>query len=268
MPGPPASCYMRPSAFPEQPVQTLRIAALAALLAQPAAAAELQLLAPVAMKPALLDLLPTLEQASGDTFHTSFQTSPAIRRSIDAGAPFDVAITTANAADDLAAAGVILPAPRPTIAAASAMLAYRTGAPAPDGASPEALQTTLLTAPSLSMSDPALGGASSNYVIAIARTRGFADALTAKTVLTQPGQGAFPVRDGTTPLGIALTSEIAGLPNVSSTPILPGDPARTLTFAATISAHAAEPAAARRLVDGLTTPATAAFLRERGLAAD
>lgn len=249
-------------------MRSLPIAALAALFALPAAAAELQVLAPVAMKTALLDVLPTLEQASGDTVHTSFQTSPAIRRSIDAGARFDVAITTANAADDLAAVGIILSTPRPTIAAAAAMLAYRTGAPAPDGATPEALQATLLAAPSLSMSDPALGGASSNYVIAIARTRGFADALTPKTVLTQPGQGAFPVRDGTTPLGIALTSEIAGLPGISSTPILPGDPARTITFAATISAHAAEPAAARRLVNGLTTPATAAFLRERGLAPD
>ena len=241
---------------------------VALMLATPlaAAAADLRVLSSVAVKSAFDALIPRFEKASGHTIAIEYGTAAGIRKKIDAGEAFDVSVGLASATADLVKAGIVLPEPHPVVGVAVASLAYRTGAPKPEIATPEALKAVLLAASSISLSDPALGGASSNYFIAVTKQLGIADEIAPKLRPGKPGDGAVPVASGAAQYGAALTSEIAGVAGVSGVPIFPADPRSTTTLVATICAKSVHKDAARDFIDFLLTPDSVAVRKANGLA--
>ena len=70
-----------------------------------ALAAELSIAATVAAKSALQDLAPVFEKATGHTLKLRFASAAEIRAEIERGAPFDVAVLTAAAVEELVKAG-------------------------------------------------------------------------------------------------------------------------------------------------------------------
>ena len=158
-----------------------------------ARAAELKLLAATAMKSAFVELLPQFEQVTGHRVTVEYGTTAKFRSRIEGFEPFDVAVIVQAVTEELVRSGRLLQEPRPVIGITVATLVYKSDAPKPDIATPEALKSTLLSAAKISLSDPALGGTSSIYFINVVKRLGLENAITGKLIITQAGAGATPV---------------------------------------------------------------------------
>ena len=233
-----------------------------------ARAAELKILAATAMKSAFVELLPQFEQDTGHHVTVEYGTTAKFRPRIEGYEPFDVAVILQTATEELVRSGRLLQEPRPVIGITVATLVYKSDAPKPDIATPEALKSTLLSAAKISLSDPALGGTSSIYFINVVKRLGLENAIMEKLIITQAGAGATPVVEGLAQYGVALTTEIAGVPGISGEPIFPSDPASTTTLAASVSSTSIQPEAARAFIAFLVSPKAVAIRRAKGLVQD
>ena len=126
-----------------------------------ARAAELNLPAATAMKSAFVELLPQFEQDTDHRVTVEYGTTAKFRPRIEGFEPFDVAVIVQAVTEELVRSGRLLQEPRPVIGVTVATLVYKSDAPKPEIATPEALKSTLLSAAKMSLSDPALGGTSS-----------------------------------------------------------------------------------------------------------
>src|SRR5438034_11330103 len=123
------------------------LAAIAAMLATTSAsAAEIKVLASNGVKEALLELAPAFERATGHKLVIAFGLAAALKRQIEAGEAFDLAILPAAGIDDLAKQGKVDAASRVAIARSGVGIGIKKGAPRPDIGTPEALKRTLLSA--------------------------------------------------------------------------------------------------------------------------
>ena len=132
-----------------QRVVAVMIGIVLPLLVAGAQAAELKVYASTAVKAVLEELGPQFEKATGDKLVFTFDLSAAVKKQIDEGAAFDVAILTLTLTNDLATAGKIDPASRVAIARAGSGVSVPAGSPKPDVSTAEALKRTLLQAKSI-----------------------------------------------------------------------------------------------------------------------
>jgi molybdate transport system substrate-binding protein len=139
-------------------------------------------------------------------------------------------------------------------------LAYQAEAAPPDISTPEALRAVLLTASSISLSDPKHGGGSSKYFIDLLASLDIAAAVIPKLLLTAGGQGAVPVAEKKAEIGIAQTSEIAMLAGVAAAPFS----GSAVNYELAVSAHHPHPASAA-LAAFIAGPHGAKIRRKRGL---
>lgn len=242
------------------------IAACGVLLPAAGQAAEVELLSSVALKAPLTELLPAFEKESGNTVHAAFESASAVKGKIEGGTTFCVGILFTSAVADLVKKGVMTDPTR--LAHIGVGLAYRRTDAKPLAATMDAFKATLLAAKSIAVSDPALGGVSSNYFRGVIDRLGIAPQLATKTILTRPGEGAKPVAAGQADLGIVTMSEIATLPNLDVVPLFPSDPKTQAAFSAGLSSACKEPAAAKALVAYFRTPEAAAVFKAKNIDPD
>jgi len=116
-------------------------------------ATKIKILSGGAMRPLLCELVPLFERTHDATVDTEFQLSAALKRAIQDGAVFDIAILPRPELDDLIALGAITRDSAADVARSTVGLAVRTGAAKPDIGSVEALRRALLQARSIAHSD-------------------------------------------------------------------------------------------------------------------
>jgi molybdate transport system substrate-binding protein len=107
-------------------------------------AAEIRVFASNALKTALEELGPQFEKASEHKLTINFNAAAVLKTEIEKGAPFDLAILGAPAADDLMKQGRLVAATSTNIARSAAGLAVKRGAPKPDISTTEAFKRALL----------------------------------------------------------------------------------------------------------------------------
>ena len=112
-------------------------------------AAEIKVLASNGVKEALNELAPAFERATGHKLVIGFGLAAALKRQIEAGEAFDLAILPAAGIDDLAKQGKVDAGARAAIARSGVGIGIRKGAPRPDIRTPGALKRTLLAAKSI-----------------------------------------------------------------------------------------------------------------------
>ena len=244
------------------------VAAAFLAVAMPASSAELKVMSSGAYRAALEELVPAFEKASGNKLVVHYHPAAIVGRKIAAGEAFDVAIAGDKALEGLVEQGIVLAGSTAIVGVNGASLAYRRGAAKPDIATPDALKAVILNAKTISFSDPAGGGSSSNYFVGIIQQLGLTDEVQRKAILTEPGKGAFPVGEGKAEIGVAQTSEIAMAPGVEGVAIFPADPNSKSTYAAGVSAKSSETAAARDFVKFMLSPDAMAIRKSKGLAGD
>jgi len=223
----------------------------------------LRVLASNGVKAVMEGLLPESERVAGRPLSTTFDTSAAIRQSISAGEPFDVAILTTETLDNLATTGGIVAGSVAALGQSGIGIGVRTGAARPDIATPAALERALLQAPSLTYAGD---GASRVHISRMLDVLGIAEAVKGKTVLEQGSVRATSrVATGETTFVITLISEILPISGIELLGPLPPEFQNYVSFAAGVGSKARAPEAARALVAFLAGPRTRPAFLAKGI---
>ena len=185
-----------------------------------------------------------------------------IKRDIEAGAPFDLAILTNAIVADLVKQGKIAAGSETPIARSGVGLMVRKGAPKPDLSSPEALKRAVLSAKSLTWAKEGASGIS--FLNALEKL-GIADDAKRKADLAADGAtAAQKVASGQVDLGALLINEIMAQPGVDVAGPLPAELQTYTAFTSGVAAASKNAAAAKALVDHLRSPDARAAFKAKG----
>jgi len=240
-------------------------AALACLWTQGAAAqsAPLHVFASNGIKAALEALKPSCERAIGHPVMIDYGSSAALKRKIQAGDAFDLAILTPETTADLTAAGKIASGTAAELARTGIGFGVRAGASKPDIATPDAVKQTLLKAKSISVVKE---GASRATIDKMFDRLGIAQAVASKTKLEAGTEKAGEsVAQGQSEIEIIPLSEIPLVDGVQILGPLPGNLQNYLRFQASVSANAKDPASAKKAIQFLSSPAASPTFKSKGM---
>jgi molybdate transport system substrate-binding protein len=245
----------------------IRIFAAAAFcaLAGVSNAAEIKLLSALGFKEVIDDLGPKFERASGHKLAIKFGTLGELVKLVRGGETSDLIIIPrqgieALVKDKLASGNAI------TLASSGIVIVVRKGAPKPDISSPEALKRALLSAKSITYSNPADGGASAVHFAKVLERLGIEKEMKAKTLYAKPGgDTGVQVANGKAELGVNQLQVLMAVPGIEVAGPLPGELQSTTVFAATVMPGAKEPAAANALINFLRTPDAAKVIKAKGM---
>ena len=223
-------------------------------------AAELKVIAGGSMTAPLNALAAPFEKSSGHKLSIHFDSTPNIIARVNAGTPFDVAVVPADVFKDAAAKARFAPGPTIDIARVGYGVIVRAGAPKPDISTPDAFKKALLAAPSIAFLPASAAGA---YVTKVFERLGISEEMKVKTkVQAAPPQIAPAVARGEAEMGVFLMNVLAGVELVGP---FPTDLQQELVFTSAVAADAAEAAAAKALIDYLTTPEATAIIKAAGM---
>lgn len=230
-----------------------------------ASAAEIKVLSAGAFKQVVLALAPDFEKASGHKLVVDNDTAGALKKRIEGGEAFDVAIITPAIVDDLIASGAIAGGSRVNVATVGVGVVVKEGAAKPDIATVEAFKQALLAAKSVAYIDPASGGSSGIYIDKLLERLGIADAVRAKAKLKKGGYVADLIVSGEAELGLHQISEIVPVKGAVLVGPLPKEIQNTTTYAAGIGARSANKDAAAQLIRAFISEPAGAALRAKGM---
>ena len=230
-----------------------------------AAAAELNVLSAGAFKAVVLALAPEFEKATGHKLVIDNDTAGGLKKRIDGGEAFDVAIITPAIVDELIASGSVASGSGVNIATVGVGIVVKEGAARPDVSTVEAFKQALLAAKSVAYIDPASGGSSGIYIDKLLERLGIASEVRAKAKLKQGGYVAELIVSGEAELGLHQISEIVPVKGAVLVGPLPKEIQNTTTYAAGVGARSANKDAALQLIKAFTGEPAAAVLRAKGM---
>jgi len=234
-----------------------------AALSAAAQTAPIHVLASNGMKAVIDELKPQAERAAGRRLMIEYGTSSSVKKRIEGGEAFDVAILTSEVIDDLAKAGKIAAGTRTEIARCGIGIGVRAGAAKPDIRTPDALKKTLLAAKSITY---AQDGASRTYILQMQDKLGIGDAMKAKTILEKGSVGSNArVADGSVEMVLTLVSEILPAKGVQLVGPLPAEVQHYVNFAEGIGPNSKNTEAGKALVKFFASPAVAPTLKAKGM---
>ena len=225
-----------------------------------ASALNLKIFSGGAMRPLMAEIVPLFERAHGAGVEVEFRLSAALKRAIQDGAPFDVAILPRPELDDLIAFGAIARDSAVDVARSTVGLAVRAGATKPDIGSVDALQRALLQARSIAYSD----GPSGAFVAELLAKLGIAAAVAAKIKLTS-GPVAELVARGEAELGMQQIIAILPVAGAELVGPLPAELQNVIVYAAGLSSRAATAQAARDFLGFMRGEQAKQQMRAKGL---
>ena len=232
------------------------------MLAGSSVADEIRVMSSNAFRQAYLELVPEFEKASGHKVVTIFVGGVDLMKRMKSGESVDLVILAGKSLDELIQIGKVVPGSRVDLAKSGVGVAVRAGAPSPDISSGDALKRALLAAKSIGYST----GASGVYLVSMFERMGIADELKPKIKQAPPG---VPVGDliarGEVELGFQQMSELLPVAGIDVIGMLPPDAQKFTVFSAGIHVGAKQPAAAKTLVQFLTSPASVAVKKKKGM---
>jgi molybdate transport system substrate-binding protein len=226
-------------------------------------AAEIKLLCSNGIKAVMEDLAPQFERATKHKVVITYGLSAALKRQIESGEPFDVAVLTPPLIDDLITQGRIAADTRVALARSAIALAIRAGAGRPDVSTTDALKRTLLESTSIAYAREGAGGV---FFTALVQRLGLADDVKSKVRLTTTGEevGASVAR-GDAQLGVLPLSEILPVRGVEVLGAFPADVQGYVVMVAGVSSGTTQGAGVKELVQFLMAPAALPVLKKRGM---
>jgi molybdate transport system substrate-binding protein len=225
------------------------------------AAADIALTASNAINVVLEELVPQFERARGRKVTMRLGVASFLRKEIEDGAPFDVAILVGDL-DRLVKDGKIAAGTPVALGRSGYGLAVRTGAPKPDIATTEAFRQAMLNATSVGYTE---GGGSGTYFVNLLDKLGIAEAMKPKL---RPGTNTqAAVARGEIEMTVTGIVPILRSKGVELAGPLPADLQSYSIFTAGISSTTKVKDPAIALLKFLTTPEAAAVFRRRGVEA-
>jgi molybdate transport system substrate-binding protein len=238
------------------------LGAVAALAVTPAGAADIRVLASNGVKATLEELAPAFERQTGNKVVVEYGLAAVLKRQIEGGAPYDLAILTSAGIDDLAKQGKVDAGSRAAIARSGVGIGIKKGAPRSDISTPDALKQTLLAAKSISW---AKEGQSGIYFAGLLERMGIAEQMKPKIVPAAQGSEVGKlVVEGKAQYGVILVNELMAVPGVEVLGPLPEALQSYTAFSAGVASGSKSAKAAQELIRFLTSPSSAAVFKAKG----
>ena len=236
----------------------------AAVLGPPVQAqpAPIRVLSTNGVKSVVEELQSDIERRVGRSLAIQFSTASSLARAIEVGEPFDVAILTPELLDGLIAAGKVTADSVVEIARSGVGVGARPATGSRDVSTAAALKETLLAAQSVAFT---AGGQSRVTIDAAFARLGIVEPMRAKTLLLGPGEAPLAVAAGEAELVLTLVSEILPVPGLELVGPFPSQLQRYVSFAAASGRAAADPVAARALLEYLAGADFATALAKHGM---
>src|SRR5664279_2374759 len=175
----------------------------------PAAAAELKIFGSRVTKMLVDDIGPQFEKATGHKLVVVTDVAAVMKRRIEAGESFDLAVLVNFQTDEMIKKGKLEADTRSDIMKAGIGVAVRRGTKVPDIGTVEAFKHTLLDAKSITYLKE---GASTIYLERLFARMGIAEALRAKTVKPETETVSEAVAAGDVELGLIVIPNILSVP--------------------------------------------------------
>jgi molybdate transport system substrate-binding protein len=226
-------------------------------------AAEIRVLCSNGLKAVMEDLAPQFERATGHKVVVKFGLAAGLKKEIESGESFDLAVLTPPMIDDLIKQGKLASDSRTVIARTGLGLMIRARARKPDVASTEAFKRSLVAAKSIAF---AKEGASGVAFAALIERLGIADTLKPRLKPTSTGEEVNQlVARGEAEYGVLPLSEILGIQGVELGGMFPADVQTYITMTAAAGTSAKQGAVARDLIKFLTAPAALPAIKAKGM---
>jgi molybdate transport system substrate-binding protein len=235
---------------------------LSAIAASPASSAELKIFGSRVTKMIVEDVGPQFERATGHRLVVFTDVAAVMKRRIEAGEPFDLAILVNFQTDDLITKGKLVADTRSDLMKAGIGVAVRRGAKVPDIGTVEAFKQTLLDAKSITYLKE---GASTIYLDRLFARMGIADALRAKTIKPEMESVSEAVATGDVELGIIVIPNILSVPGAQLVGPIPEDIQSYIVFTAAVAANSPNQQAARDLISFLRSSAAISAIKAKGM---
>jgi len=223
-------------------------------------AAELKILSGRALKGAFGELSPQFETATGHKLVIEFSSFAALKRKINAGETFDVAILSPAMINDLIQRGKVSADTRTKLGRTGVGVAVRKGATKPDISSVEAFKRAMLDAKSVAHSKE---GTSRKVLFAAFDRLGIAAEMKPKLKAYARPEGA--VAAGEAELGVTGIGPILAAPGAELVGGFPPEIQSYVAFSAGVSTVSTQGDAARALIQYLAGPAAAQVLKAHGI---
>ncbi len=224
--------------------------------------ADIRVLSTHAAMGVLNELGPKFERATGHRLSIGYDPAKAVKRQVENGAAFDVAIVTRPVFDDLAAQGKILLETRADIGRSGLGVAVRKGAPKPDIATTEAFKRALLATKSVVRSTE---GTSGIYFETLLDRLGIAEAMRDKVKLGPSGRVAELVARGEADMAVQQIPELLPVTGAQYAGPFPPELQLYSEFAAGVASASKHREAAKAFIATLTTPEAIALFTAAGL---
>ena len=237
------------------------LGALAAA-ANSAASAELKIFGSRVTKMLVDDIGPQFEKATGHKLVVITDVAAVMKRRIEQGEPFDLAVLVNFQSDDLIGKGKLIADTRTDLMKAGIGVAVKRGAPNPDIATVDAFKRTLLAAKSITYLKE---GASTIYLDKLFARLGIADALRDKTVKPPTESVSELVAAGDVELGIIVIPNILSVAGAQLVGPIPEEVQSYIVFTAVVAANSPNQQAARDLIAFLKSPVGLQSIKTKGM---
>ena len=245
------------------------IAALAVVMAGSlmtasiAHAAELKVLSPQVMRPALNDLVPQFERSSGIQVTIFYAIASALVKEVEDGKMADLVILSPKQIERLQEKDKIVEDSLTPIAKLEFGVIIRKGATKPDVSTVHALKQTLTSADSIASGDPGTSASGMYFASLIERLR-IADAINPKIKTFSSGTAALEaIANGEADIGVGVVSAANG-PGTELAGVLPAQAKKFNSYAVGILTSSNQIQAAKAFASFISSPTSLAVMKSKG----
>lgn len=224
---------------------------------------DVKVLSTFGMRQVLNEIAPQFERTTGHKLAIQYGSSAGLKRQIEGGETFDLAIITPPVIDGLTKQGKVAGGTRAVIARSGMGVAVRAGAPRPDISSVDAFKRALVNAKSVTYTP---GGTTGTHLAQVLARLGISEEMKTKTRPEQtPERIVQAVADGEAELGFTAIATIMATPGVAVLGPFPPELQNYIVFTAGVGTASKETEAAQALINLLRTEGTASVMKATGL---
>jgi molybdate transport system substrate-binding protein len=236
--------------------------ALLGVAASAAQAVELKVLSGNGAKAAVTELAAQFERMSGHKVTVHFEVNPEVKKRIEAGEAFDVAVMNPPFLDEQIQTGKVIASTRTVLGRAGIGAAIREGAPKLDISTVEGFKRALLGSQSVAYPGE---GASGRYFVSVVERMGLTKDMASKMRPMPAEYNVEVVASGEVDMVVVVASRIQDVKGVQPLGLIPKELQTWIGFAAGLAAKAKEVDAARAFLRFMTTPQAEKILRDKGV---
>ena len=228
-----------------------------------ASAERITVLCSNGFKAVLQEVAPQFEKATKHDVAISYSVSAELKRRIEGGERFDVAILTPGLMADMIKGGHITASSRAVLARSPLALAIRRGAAKPDVHTVDSLKASLLASQSMAFAREGSGGV---YLMGLLKRFGLTEQMTPKFKPATTGDDVSKaVAAGEAELGVLPLSEILPVPGVELAGTFPAEIQDYSVMVGGASAAAGQSPSVKALMSFLTSRGINSVIEKKGM---